>query len=153
LTRHDGECQTLDEKDCKIVHDTVWENKCEMVITSLSLKKKCCKKPGTRRMEKKWGSWIIAASFVILFHLKLNLKTRQNIKNLVGNFGALNVGNMHAKFQAPSFNGVGGGGGDRRKGWQWTSRHNANFPPSFTWGDNLILGKVLNCLCLHSVLL
>jgi len=33
---------------------------------------------------------------------------------MVGNFGALHVGNMHAYFQASSSAGMGGGGGDRR---------------------------------------
>jgi len=37
------------------------------------------------------------------------------MKNLVRNFGAIYVGNMHAKFQPFSFTGRGGGGGDRRK--------------------------------------
>jgi len=32
----------------------------------------------------------------------------QNIKNLIGNFGAIHVGIMHAKFQASSFTRVGG---------------------------------------------
>jgi len=44
----------------------------------------------------------------------------QNIKNLVGNFGAIHVGVMHAKFQPSSFNGV-GGGGDRQKDGQMSS--------------------------------
>jgi len=33
--------------------------------------------------------------------------SKQNIKNLVGNFGAIHVGIMHAKFQPSSFNDVG----------------------------------------------
>jgi len=38
----------------------------------------------------------------------------QNIKNLIGNFGAIHVGIMRTKFQASSFNGVGG---------EWDDRH------------------------------
>jgi len=34
--------------------------------------------------------------------------SKQDIKNLVGKFGAIHVGLMHAKFQPSSFNGVGG---------------------------------------------
>jgi len=46
--------------------------------------------------------------------LNLNISdSRQNIKNLVGTFGALHVGNIHANFQASNSTGV--GGGDRRK--------------------------------------
>jgi len=37
---------------------------------------------------------------------------RQNIKNLISNFGAIYVGIMHAKFQASSFTSVGGEWGD-----------------------------------------
>jgi len=44
--------------------------------------------------------------------------SRQNIKNLVGNFGAIHVGIMHAEFQP---NGVGGGGGERRHAISLTS--------------------------------
>jgi len=45
--------------------------------------------------------------------LNLNISaSRQNIKNLIGNFGAIHVGKMHAKFQASSFTGVGGEWGD-----------------------------------------
>jgi len=33
---------------------------------------------------------------------------------MVGNLGAIHVWIMHAKFKPSSFNGVGGGGGDRR---------------------------------------
>jgi len=33
--------------------------------------------------------------------------SKQNIKNLFGNFGAIHVGIMHAKCQPSSFNGVG----------------------------------------------
>jgi len=39
----------------------------------------------------------------------------KNIKNLVGNFGAIHVRNMHANFQASSSTGKGGGRGD---GWK-----------------------------------
>jgi len=47
--------------------------------------------------------------------LTLNISTsRQNIKNLVGNFGAIHVRIMDANFQAFNFTGM-GGGGDRRK--------------------------------------
>jgi len=34
--------------------------------------------------------------------------SRQNIKNLMGNFGTIHVGIMQAKFQAFGFTGVGG---------------------------------------------
>jgi len=50
---------------------------------------------------------------------------------LVGNFGAIHVGIMQAKFQPSSFNGVGRGGGERRKDEQGMSRHIANFPHCF----------------------
>jgi len=43
-----------------------------------------------------------------------NSASRQNIKNLISNFGAIHVGIMHAKFQTSSFNGVGGEWGDGR---------------------------------------
>jgi len=40
--------------------------------------------------------------------LNLNiLAFKQNITNLVGNFGAIHMGIMHAKFQLSSFNGCG----------------------------------------------
>jgi len=40
--------------------------------------------------------------------LNLNiLASRQDIKNLDGNFGALHVGNMHVNFQASSSMGMG----------------------------------------------
>jgi len=46
--------------------------------------------------------------------LNLNiLASRQNIKNLIINFGAIHVRINYANFQASSFTGVGGGGGDR----------------------------------------
>jgi len=38
----------------------------------------------------------------------------QNIKNMIGNFGAIHVGIMHAKLQASSFTDVGGEWGDGR---------------------------------------
>jgi len=42
--------------------------------------------------------------------LNLNISdSRQNIKNLVGTFGALHVGNIHANFQASCFPGMGKG--------------------------------------------
>jgi len=51
--------------------------------------------------------------------LNLNISaSRQNIKNLVGNFGAIYVGNMHANFQVSGSSGVEGGGGDRQKDWR-----------------------------------
>jgi len=41
--------------------------------------------------------------------LNINILTfRQNIKNLVGNFRAINVRIMHAKLNPSSFNGMGG---------------------------------------------
>jgi len=41
--------------------------------------------------------------------LKLNISaSKQNIKNLIGSFGAIQVEIMHAKFQASSFTGMGG---------------------------------------------
>jgi len=58
--------------------------------------------------------------------------SKENIKNLAGNFGAIHVGIMCTKFQPSSFNGV-GGGGDRQKDGQGTSCHIANFPPRFPW--------------------
>jgi len=42
--------------------------------------------------------------------------SRQNIKNLIGNFGAIYVGNMHTKFQPSSTKCVGGRGGVRWRG-------------------------------------
>jgi len=51
--------------------------------------------------------------------------SEQNIKNLVGIFGAICVGIMHAKFKPSSFN------DDRWKDVQGTSRHIANFPLCF----------------------
>jgi len=53
-----------------------------------------------------------------VYYKTLNLifsASKQNIKNLEGNFGPIHVGTMHAKFQPSSFSGVGGRGGDRRK--------------------------------------
>jgi len=41
---------------------------------------------------------------------------------------------MHAKFQPSSFNGVGVGEGGRWKDGKGTSRHFANFHPSFLSG-------------------
>jgi len=41
---------------------------------------------------------------------------KQNIKNLFGNFGAIYVGIMLAKFQPSNFTGVGGGGGRWKDG-------------------------------------
>jgi len=41
--------------------------------------------------------------------------SRQNIKNLISNFGSIHVGIMHAKFQAVSLTGVGGEWGDISK--------------------------------------
>jgi len=53
--------------------------------------------------------------------LKLNISaSTQDIKNLVGNFEALHVGNVHAYFQASCSSGMGGGGGDERTD---TGRH------------------------------
>jgi len=49
--------------------------------------------------------------------------SKQNIKNLVGNLGAIYEGIMHAKFHPSSLNGVGGGVGDRRKDGHRTSLH------------------------------
>jgi len=49
----------------------------------------------------------------------------QNIKNLVGNFGVICVGNMHANFQPLSSTGMRGGGDGRKdKG------SNTSFPKS-----------------------
>jgi len=51
--------------------------------------------------------------------LNLNISApRQNIKNLVNHFGAFYMGKMHANFQATSFTGMGGRGGDRWKNRQ-----------------------------------
>jgi len=38
--------------------------------------------------------------------------SEQNIKNLVGNFGAIYVGKRLANFQGSNFNGIAGGVGD-----------------------------------------
>jgi len=48
---------------------------------------------------------------------------KQNIKNLVGNLGAIYVRNMHANFQPFIFNGVGGGRGDLWKDGQIDVKH------------------------------
>jgi len=50
-------------------------------------------------------------SMLLLVFINFNLSTsasRQNIKNLIGNFEDIHVGIMHAKFQAFSFTGVEG---------------------------------------------
>jgi len=66
-----------------------------------------------------------------VYNKTLNLiftTSKQSIKNKVGNFGAIYVRIMCAKFQPSSFNGVGGGGGDRRKDGRmdrWTGGHQA----------------------------
>jgi len=53
--------------------------------------------------------------------LNLNISaSRQNIKNLVSNFGAIYVRIMHANFQASRFIGVGGEYGER---WMDTGPH------------------------------
>jgi len=57
--------------------------------------------------------------------------SKQNVKNLVGDFGAIYVGIMHAKFQPSSLNGVKVGGCDRWMDRQGTSHHISNFPPHF----------------------
>jgi len=41
------------------------------------------------------------------FNLSISA-SRQNIKNLIGNFGAPHVSIMHANFQTSNFTGVGG---------------------------------------------
>jgi len=51
----------------------------------------------------------------LVYYITLNLNisaSRQNIKNLISNFGAIHVGIKRAKFQASSFTGVGGEWGD-----------------------------------------
>jgi len=71
-----------------------------------------------------------------VYYKTLNLifsASKQNIKNLVGNFGAIHVGIMHAKFQPSSLSGMKGGGGDRQKGRPMTSRHIYNFSHRFAW--------------------
>jgi len=53
----------------------------------------------------------------LVYYITLNLNisaSRQNIENLIGNFGAIHVLTMHAKFQASSLTGVGWEWGDRR---------------------------------------
>jgi len=51
---------------------------------------------------------------VYYINLNLNVSTyRQNIKNLIANFGVIHVGIMHAKFQTFSFSCEGGEWGDR----------------------------------------
>jgi len=66
--------------------------------------------------------------------LNLNISTsRQNIKNLIGNFGGIHVRIMQAEFQASSFNGVGGEWCDRQKEWRTTTLatiHNGIFNSS-----------------------
>jgi len=50
---------------------------------------------------------------ILIHYITLNLNisaSRQKIKKLVGNFGAIHVRIMHANFQVSSFTGVGGGG-------------------------------------------
>jgi len=72
----------------------------------------------------------IYLSLIHYITLNLNISaSRQNIKNLGGNFESLNVGNIHAKFQPLSFTGMGGGGGDR-----WTD----------TWCHACSLYKISN---------
>jgi len=80
----------------------------------------------------------------LVYRMTLNLifsASRQIIKNLVGNFGALSVGSMHANFQPSSFNGVGGRGGDRRT--RDIICHTAKLPLLHSW-DNLYF-----CMNLH----
>jgi len=55
---------------------------------------------------------LINLVYYITFNLKISA-SRQNIKNLISNFGAIYVGIMHDKFQASSFTGVGGEWGGR----------------------------------------
>jgi len=64
-----------------------------------------------------WGKKPNPPKRLSTHHKTLNIifsASKQNIKNLVGNFGAIHVWIMYAKFQLSSFNGV-GGGGDRWK--------------------------------------
>jgi len=63
-----------------------------------------------------WLSTFFKGPAHLVYFITLNLDisaSRQNIKNLISNFGAIHVGIMHAKFQAFSFTGVGGEWGDR----------------------------------------
>jgi len=53
-------------------------------------------------------------SLLYNFKFKYLAASGQNMKNLIGNFGAIHVGIIHAKFLASSFTGVGGEWGDRR---------------------------------------
>jgi len=53
----------------------------------------------------------------LVYYITLNLNilaSRQNVKNLIYNFGAIHVGILYAKFQASSFTAVGGEWGDER---------------------------------------
>jgi len=55
------------------------------------------------------------AHIVYCITLNLNISaSRQNTKHLIGNFGAIHVVIVHAKFKASSFTGVGGEWDDRR---------------------------------------
>jgi len=70
--------------------------------------------------------------------LNLNISASiQNIKNLLGNFGAIYVGNMHANFQVSSFTGV--GEGDRRKDGRHANRNEiSELLPCFGWRNQSI---------------
>jgi len=63
--------------------------------------------------EQKMLFYKLFSSFKIMGAIKktldLNISAcRQNIKNLIGNFGAIRVRIMNANFQASNFIGVGG---------------------------------------------
>jgi len=77
--------------------------------------------------------------------LNLNISpSRQDVKNLVGYFGAIYVGNMHANFQASSSTGMGVKRGP--DGWIYESRH---FPANAKQNSNsstTLLGRDKNHL-------
>ena len=51
-SRFDEVCTTIEDEDCDIVTDQVWENKCEMVNVTVP-QKECAEVPGSMRMESK----------------------------------------------------------------------------------------------------
>jgi len=56
-------------------------------------------------------SWFFKGPAHLAYSITLNLTisvSRHNVENLIGNFGAIHVGMMRAKFQASSFTGMRG---------------------------------------------
>jgi len=63
-----------------------------------------------------WLTMFFKGPAPLVYNITLNLNisaSRQNIKKMICNFGAIHVGIMQAKFQASSFTRVGGEYGDR----------------------------------------